>query len=71
MFGFPFSCPVCAEVTEKTEPEPGLWSEVDIILDFFYTHLYHTSARVKEDAPFGLLGDLFIFVEVHDVGVIS
>lgn len=39
-------------------------------MNAFKTHLYHTSARVKEDAPFGLLGDLFVFVEVHDVGVI-
>lgn len=37
----------------------------------FKTHLYHTSARVKEDATFGFLGDLLIFVEVHDVGVIG
>lgn len=40
------------------------------VYECFKAHLYHTSARVKEDAPFGFLGDLFVFVEVHDVGVI-
>lgn len=33
-------------------------------------YLYHASARVKEDAAFGFLGDLLVFVEVHDVGVV-
>lgn len=33
-------------------------------------HLNHTSAGVQEDAPFGLLGDLLVSVEVHDVGVV-
>lgn len=33
-------------------------------------YLHHTSARVEEDAPFGLFGDLLVSVEVHDVGVI-
>lgn len=38
--------------------------------DSFVAHLYHASARVEEDAPFGLFGDLLVSVEVHDVGVV-
>lgn len=34
------------------------------------THLHHAGARVEEDAAFGFLGDLLVFVEVHDVGVV-
>lgn len=33
-------------------------------------YLYNASARVKEDAAFGFLGDLLVFIEVHDVGVV-
>lgn len=34
------------------------------------THLHNAGARVKEDAAFGFLGDLLVFVEIHDVGVV-
>lgn len=33
-------------------------------------YLYHAGTRVEEDAAFGFLGDLLVFVEVHDVGVV-
>lgn len=38
--------------------------------EFSETYLYNTRAWVKEDTAFGFLRDLFILVEVHDVGVI-
>lgn len=47
----------------------GSW-QLDQDASCFITHLYYPSARVKEDASFGFFGDLLIFVEVHDVGVI-
>lgn len=35
-----------------------------------FTYLYHTCAGIQKDAAFGLFGDLFVFVKVHNVGVI-
>lgn len=34
------------------------------------THLHHTCTGIQKDAAFGFFGDLFIFVKIHDVGVI-
>lgn len=34
------------------------------------THLYHTCTGIQKDAAFGFFGYFFIFVEIHDVGVI-
>lgn len=35
-----------------------------------FTYLYHPCAGIQKDAAFGLFGDLFVFVKVHNVGVI-
>lgn len=34
------------------------------------THLYHTCTGIQKDAAFGFFGYFFIFVKIHDVGVI-
>lgn len=34
------------------------------------THLHHTCTRIQKDAAFGFFGYFFIFVKIHDVGVI-
>lgn len=47
-----------------------MWQTLCHNHEFSETHLYYTCAWVKEDATFGFLRDLFILVEVHDVGVV-
>jgi hypothetical protein len=34
------------------------------------THLYHTCAGIQKDTAFGFFGYFFIFVKVHNIGVI-
>ena len=34
------------------------------------THLYHTCTGIQKDTAFGFFGYFFIFVKIHDVGLI-